>query len=72
VLLARPHVRSPGEEDGFGRVYRSIGDHVVVRGNLVPDAHLVALMRQYGVDTIVSHDRDFRKFAGVRVRDPFG
>jgi hypothetical protein len=44
---------------------------VVARGNLVPDAHLVALMRQYGVSTIVSHDRDFRMFDGIRVHDPF-
>lgn len=41
------------------------------RGNLVPDAHLVALMHQYGVRTIISHDRDFKKFDGIRVEDPF-
>jgi predicted nucleic acid-binding protein len=42
-----------------------------VRGNLVPDAHLVALMRQHGVSTIWSHDRDFLKFPGIKVQDPF-
>ena len=44
---------------------------LVIRGNLVPDAHLVALMRQHGVRTIWTHDRDFRKFNGIRVVDPF-
>jgi uncharacterized protein len=44
---------------------------VPVRGNLVPDAHIVALMRQHGVSTIWSHDRDFLEFKGISVRDPF-
>ncbi|GIV00558.1 MAG: hypothetical protein KatS3mg014_2173 [Actinomycetota bacterium] len=33
--------------------------------------HLVALMRENGVRTILTHDRDFRRFDGIRVRDPF-
>jgi hypothetical protein len=28
-------------------------------------------MRQNGVRTIWTHDRDFRRFAGLDVRDPF-
>jgi hypothetical protein len=28
-------------------------------------------MRQYGVVPIVTRDRDFRRFDGIRVRDPF-
>lgn len=71
ALLDLPHVRSPGEDDGFWSVYRAVTAGVVVRGNLVPDAHLVALMRQYGVGTVWSHDRDFRKFEGIVARDPF-
>jgi len=70
-LLDRPHVLSPGEEDGFWGTYRDVTDGLVVRGNLVSDAHLVALMRQYGVATIWSHDRDFRKFEGITALDPF-
>jgi len=42
-----------------------------VRGNLVPDAHLVALLLQHGVTTLWTHDRDFRSFEGARARDPF-
>lgn len=70
-LLAQPHVRAPGEDEGFWELYRDVATGVGARGNLVPDAHLVALMRQYGVTTIWSGDRDFRKFDGIRVRDPF-
>lgn len=70
-LLALPHTRTAGEGEGFWQVYAAVTSGAVVRGNLVPDAHLVALMRQNGVGTLWTHDRDFRKFEGVRVRDPF-
>ncbi|HEV2088906.1 MAG TPA: PIN domain-containing protein, partial [Cryptosporangiaceae bacterium] len=63
--------RMAGEAEGFWDVYRLVSDPVLPRGSLVPDAHLVALMRQHGVATIWTHDRDFRKFDGVTVRDPF-
>lgn len=35
------------------------------------DAHLVALMRQHGIGSIWSRDRDLRRFDDVEVRDPF-
>ena len=70
-LLSRPHVRTCGEADDFWDVYRQVAGATPVRGNLVPDAHVVALMRQHGVSTIWSHDRDFVKFPGISVRDPF-
>jgi uncharacterized protein len=60
-----------GEADGFWSVFRQVADPLPVRGNLVTDAHLVALMRQHGVREIWTHDRDFRKFDGIVVRDPF-
>jgi len=41
-----------------------------VRGNLVPDAHLAAVLRQHGVVTLYTHDRDFRKFDFLRAIDP--
>lgn len=70
-LVVRPHVRSPGEDDGFWAVYRDTVAGTPARGDLVPDAHLVALMRQHGVGTIWTRDRDFRKFTRIVVRDPF-
>ncbi len=69
-LLARRHVRSPGEEDGFWDLYRTTaGDRS--RGNDVPDAHLVALMLQHGVRLLYSRDRGCRRFDSIEVRDPF-
>lgn len=71
ALLGRAHVRCPGESDGFWGVYEeTVGDDVI-RGNLVTDAHIAALMRQHGVGLIWTADRDFRRFAGVTARDPY-
>lgn len=67
-LLALPHVRAPGEEDGFWQHFVAVaGDHP--RGNDVPDAHLAALMRQHEVRVIYTRDRDFRRFERIEVRD---
>lgn len=70
-LLGLPHARAVGEGDDFWQVYGTVTADAVVRGTLVSDAHLVALMRENGVGTLWSHDRDFRRFEAVRVRDPF-
>ena len=70
-LLDLAHVRSPGEDASFFAMFRTVAGEVAPRGNLVPDAHIVALMRAYGVEGIWTHDRDYLKFDGVRVLDPF-
>jgi len=69
-LLARPHVVTPGEQDGFWSVFEQVATDADVRGSLVPDAHLVALMLQHGVTTLWSNDRDFRRFPQIDVADP--
>ncbi len=70
-LLAPSHVRTAGEGDQFWVSFTTVASDAKARGNLVPDAHLVALMREHGVSTLWSHDRDFRKFRGITVKDPF-
>jgi predicted nucleic acid-binding protein len=70
-LLGRSNIQVPGEGEDFWRVARQATLEVSATGNLVPAAHLVALMRKYGVSTIWTGDRDFRKFDGIHVRDPF-
>ena len=70
-LLALPNVRTGGEDAGFLARFRQVTAGLVVRGDLVSDAHIVALMKQFGVSAICTHDRDFRKFAGIRIVDPF-
>jgi toxin-antitoxin system PIN domain toxin len=70
-LLANANVRTVGEQETFWQRYGEVTSDVKPTGNLVSDAHLVALMRENEVRTIWTHDRDFRKFDGIEVRDPF-
>ena len=71
ALLALPHVRAVSELDGFADAYTHVTGGLVARGNLVPDAHLAAILFQHGIRTLYSSDRDFRKFSSLEVRDPF-
>lgn len=70
-LLALTHVQTVGEHDRFWPSYLRVAGEADARGNLVPDAHLVALMVENGVRTIWTHDRDYRRFPGIETRDPF-
>jgi toxin-antitoxin system PIN domain toxin len=71
ALLALPQARVLSERDGFMDAYLHVTGSTIVRGNLVPDAHVAAILFQNGVRTLYSNDRDFRKFESVEVRDPF-
>lgn len=59
----RAQVVHPGEQHAgvLGRLLRSAG----TAGNLTTDAHLAALAIEHGA-TIVSFDRDFARFEGLR------
>jgi len=71
AFVSRPHVRLAAESPRFWEVYRHLAHDVPPRGNGVLDAHLVALMVDHGVDIMWSRDRDFRKYPGIVLRDPF-
>ena len=71
ALLALPQTRVLSEQDGFIDAYLHVTASTIVRGNLVPDAHVAAILFQNGVRTLYSNDRDFRKFESIDVRDPF-
>jgi hypothetical protein len=70
-LLGLPRVHVLSEDEGFLEIYAEVTAHFPVRGNLVPDAHLAALLRQHGVRRLYTVDRDFRKFDFLEVTDPF-
>lgn len=71
ALVALPNVRLLSEQEGFWELYRESTRGIVVRGKLVPDAHLAVLLRQHGVKTLYTNDSDFRKFDFLDVRNPF-
>src|SRR2546425_5854569 len=70
ALLKRGHVRALGEVEGFWDLFRTTSRDQA-RGNDVPDAHLVTLMRQHGVRRIYSRDAGLRRYADIEVVDPF-
>lgn len=70
ALLRRGHVRGLGEVEGFWELFRSTSRDQA-RGNEVPDAHVVTLMRQHGVRRIYSRDVGLRRYADIEVVDPF-
>jgi len=70
-LVSQPHVRTGSEGERFIETFAEACTEARATGNLVSDAYIVALMRQHGVSHILTHDRDFRKFDGIRIVDPF-
>jgi toxin-antitoxin system PIN domain toxin len=70
ALLALPQARVVSEQDGFMDAYLHVTADTVVRGNLVPNAHIASILFQNGVRTLYSNDRDFRKFEALDVRHP--
>jgi toxin-antitoxin system PIN domain toxin len=70
-LIAAPSIRVVGEGSSFWPSLRSIRVGAPIRGNDIMDAAIVALMMSYGVSTIYTRDRGFRRFDGIRVLDPF-
>ena len=68
--LPLPHCRCLAEEEGFWATWSTVVSETVVRGNLVPDAHLAALLRFHGVRRLYTNDRDFRRFEFLDVQSP--
>lgn len=70
ALLALPQCQVLAEQPDFWEVYTGITGESAVRGNLVPDAHLAAILRQHDVNTLYTNDSDFRRFTFLDVRNP--
>lgn len=70
-LSGLPNVQIAGEQERFWRGLGDVLDDAAPTGNLLPDAHIVALMLANGVRTILTHDRDYRRFRHIEVQDPF-
>jgi uncharacterized protein len=71
ALIGRPHVQTPGEQESFWGRFLAVAADARPAGNVVSDTQIVSLMLVHGVKTIWTHDRDFRLFRGIEVRDPF-
>jgi toxin-antitoxin system PIN domain toxin len=70
-LLAPPVVRVLSETDRHPQLLDRVLKESRVTGNLVHDAHLVALAIEHGVHEILTLDGDFSRFRQVASRNPF-
>ena len=67
--LERPMVSVPTEKDDHWKVLARLLGESGAAGNLTTDAHIAALAMTRDA-TLVSCDRDFARFAGLRYRNP--
>lgn len=67
--LARPQATVVHPTERHLGVVRGLLEPVGVGGNLTTDAHLAALAVEHGAQ-LVSFDRDFGRFPGLRWRHP--
>jgi toxin-antitoxin system PIN domain toxin len=70
-LLSSPWVMLLGEGPAHPEHLRRTVSSGRARGNLAHDAHIAALCLEHGVQELLSADRDFNRFPGLKVRDPF-
>jgi toxin-antitoxin system PIN domain toxin len=70
-FLAAPGVHVLSEGVHHDEILQRVLRETPVSGNLVHDAHLVALALEHGVHEILTADADFRRFPQIRSRDPF-
>lgn len=68
-ILARPNVSLASPGDRHWRLLADVATAGQARGPMLMDAHLAALALEHGA-VLATTDRDFRRFAGLRVIDP--
>jgi uncharacterized protein len=69
-LLNLKHCRVVSEGATFWETYRALAKDHHPRGNLVPDLHLAAILRDNGIRRLYTCDRDFRRFEFLDVVNP--
>jgi len=70
-LLASPSLVLLAETDQHFRVLEAVVRQSGATGNLVHDAHIVAVCLEHGVSELLTGDRDFSRFTGLRIVNPF-
>jgi predicted nucleic acid-binding protein len=70
-LTASPAMRLLLPTPDTSRVLREVLEESGVRGTHVHDAHVFALCLEHGVRELLTADKGFRRFRGLKVRDPF-
>jgi hypothetical protein len=66
-LLESPSVRVLLPTPAYPFVFRQACTAAGVRGNLAFDAQIAAVCREHGIDQLLTADRDFARFAQLKV-----
>jgi toxin-antitoxin system PIN domain toxin len=67
ALIASPSLRILSPGDRYWPLLRETLLEAGSRGNLVFDAQIVAVCREFGAGTLLTEDRDVRRFSGIRI-----
>lgn len=70
-LFDAPAITLLGERSGHRAHLRHMLQSGRASGNVVHDAHIAALLREHGVREFWTTDKDFHRFPGIPVRNPF-
>lgn len=70
-ILASPSLVLLAETDRHVSILHQTILKSASTGNLIHDAHIVALCLEHGVSELLTADRDFARFEGLRVVNPF-
>ncbi|RLS81153.1 MAG: PIN domain-containing protein [Planctomycetota bacterium] len=65
-LLASPSARVLVPGGRYLRILREVIERAEVRGNLVFDAQIAAVCLEHGATTLLTEDRDFTRFQGIK------
>jgi toxin-antitoxin system PIN domain toxin len=70
-LFDSPAIALLGEGPAHRAHLRHFVDAGRASGNIVHDAHIAALLREHAVREFWTTDKDFHRFPGIPVRNPF-
>lgn len=71
AIMASPSLTLLAETSRHAEILEAIVRQSRVSGNLMHDAHIVALCIEHGVTELITNDHDFARFSGLRVTNPF-
>ena len=70
-VLASPSLLLLAETGRHASVLEQVLRQAGASGNLIHDAHLVALCLEHGVSELITGDRDLSRFEGLKIINPF-
>lgn len=70
-VLASPSLTMLAETAAHAAILERVVRQSGASGNLIHDAHIMALCLEHGVSELFTADRDFTRFSGLTVTNPF-